>query len=204
MSVPLRDVVRRVLASPYSFSRYAARLPLRGYQREVADEIVRSVLRGEGRAFAVMMSRQSGKNELSGQLEAYLLNLFQRKGGQIVKASPTFKPQTVNSILRLSDRLDNPWNNGAWRRREGYIIQLGRARCVFFSADPHANVVGGTADLMLECDEAQDVDVDKWEKDFVPMSASSNATLVFWGTAWTSTTMLNQQILHLKELETTL
>lgn len=35
-----------------------------------------------------MMSRQAGKNELSAQLEAYLLNLFQRRGGAIVKDIP--------------------------------------------------------------------------------------------------------------------
>jgi len=107
----------------------------------------------------------------------------------------------VNSILRLTDRLDNRWNAGAWRKREGYIVELGRARCLFFSADPSANVVGGTADLLLECDEAQDVSPDKWDKDFSPMGASTNATTVFWGTAWTSDTMLAKRIAHLRELE---
>jgi hypothetical protein len=137
-----------------------------------------------------MMSRQAGKNELSAQLEAYLLNLFQRKGGQIVKASPTFKPQTINSIMRLVDRLDNAWNRGQWRRREGYIVQLGRARALFFSADPSSQVVGATADILLEGDEAQDIRADKWTKDFVPMGASTNVTRVLYGTAWTSDTLL--------------
>ena len=103
--------------------------------------VLESIRGGRGCAFAVMMARQAGKNELSGQLEAYLLNLYQRAGGQIVKASPTFKPQTINSILRLCDRLDSPWTAGRWRRREGYIVELGRARALFFSAAPTANVV---------------------------------------------------------------
>jgi hypothetical protein len=145
-----------------------------------------------------MMSRQAGKNELSGQLEAYLLNLFRRQGGQIVKASPTFKPQTVNAILRLVDRLDNDWNRGRYRRREGYIVELGRARCLFFSAAPSASVVGATADLLLEGDEAQDIGADKWDKDFCPMGASTNATTVLWGTAWTSDTLLARTIDHLQ------
>ena len=126
-----------------------------------------------------------------------MLNLYQRRGGQIVKASPTFKPQTINSILRLMDRLDNPWNAGRWRRREGYMIELGHARALFFSAEPSANVVGATADLLLECDEAQDVGDDKWAKDFLPMAASTNATRVLWGTAWTSDTLLARTIQHL-------
>jgi hypothetical protein len=51
-------------------------------------------------------------------------------------------------------------------------------------------VVGATASALLECDEAQDVLPAKWDKDFAPMAASTNATRVFWGTAWTSNTLL--------------
>jgi hypothetical protein len=172
------------------FSRDVLEHPLRSYQLEPARAILRSILEGRGDSFVVMMSRQAGKNELSAQLEAYLLNLYRYKGGQIVKASPTFKPQTINSIMRLADRLDNVWNRGGWRRREGYIVELDRARCLFFSADPSANVVGATADLLLEGDEAQEIRVDKWTKDFLPMGASTNVTRVLWGTAWTSDTLL--------------
>ena len=66
-----------------------------------------------------MMSRQAGKNELSAQIEAYFLNLFQSKGGQIVKASPTLKPQAIKSIMRLCDRLENGLTSGRYRKREG-------------------------------------------------------------------------------------
>jgi hypothetical protein len=183
------------------FSKHVIGLPLRSYQAEPARAIVRSILNGQGLTFAVMMCRQAGKNELSAQLEAYLLNLYQRAGGGIVKASPTFKPQTVNSILRLCDRLENDWNRGRHRRREGYIVELGHARCFFFSADPHSSVVGGTANILLECDEAQDVQETKWDKDFEPMTASTNATRVFYGTAWTSDTLLAKTIAHLSELQ---
>ena len=183
------------------FSAAVINRELRGYQLEPASAIVNSVLRGRGLNFAVMMSRQAGKNELSAQLEAYLLNLYTRRGGQIVKASPTYKPQTLNSILRLTDRLDNPWNAGRARRREGYIVQLGKARVLFFSAAPTANVVGATADLLLEADEAQNIDATKWAKDFLPMGASSNATRVLWGTAWTSDTLLAARIRELRRQE---
>jgi len=183
-----------------TFSNKVTRIPLRTYQVEPARAIVKSILTGQGLTFAVMMCRQAGKNELSAQLEAYLLNLYQRAGGGIVKASPTFKPQTVNSILRLCDRLENQWNRGSYRRREGYIVELGHARTFFFSADPHSSVVGGTASILLECDEAQDVQETKWDKDFEPMTASTNATRVFYGTAWTSDTLLAKTIAHLHQL----
>ena len=190
-----------------NFSRLVMRCPLRSYQLEPARAVLASILSGQGRTFAIQMARQAGKNELSAQLEAYLLNLYRRRGGQIVKASPTFKPQTINSVLRLSDRLTNPWNRGRWRRREGYIIELGHprsgagSRVLFFSADRHANVVGATADLLLEGDEAQDIAHDKWYKDFRPMAASTNATTVMYGTAWTSGTLLAQTIDALERLE---
>ena len=197
----LRAIAQRWLSDILAFSHLVCERPLRQYQLEPVRAILDSVLYSRGLSFAVMMSRQAGKNELSAQLEAYLLNLYARRGGQIVKASPTFKPQTVNSILRLVERLDNPWNRRSWRRREGYIVEMGRARALFFSAEPTANVVGATADILLECDEAQDVQPAKWDRDFGPMGASTNATTVFWGTAWTSQTMLAQRIAYLRTLE---
>ena len=62
-------------------------------------------------------------------------------------------------------------------KHDKYIVELGAARALFFSADPGAQVVGGTASLLLECDEAQDVRETKWDKDFEPMAASTNATV---------------------------
>ena len=204
MDLPLISVssgARYVLSDMSVFSRTVLKRPLRPYQLEAAYAILRSVLNGHGRQFVVMMARQAGKNELTAQLEAYLMNMYQRRGGQIVKASPTFKPQTINSMLRLEEHLDNEWNRGRWRRRQGYIFQLGEARALFFSAEPTANVVGGTASLLLECDEAQDVTERKWHKDFQPMGASSNVTTVFTGTAWASDTFLARTMAYLRRLE---
>src|SRR3990172_5015735 len=98
---PLVQATRLALSDVGAYSRYVSRRALRAYQLEPAEAIVRSILAGAGRTFVVEMSRQAGKNELSAQLEAYLLTIVQRVGGQIVKASPTFKPQTLNSLQRL-------------------------------------------------------------------------------------------------------
>lgn len=51
-------------------------------------------------------------------------------------------------------------------------------------------MVGATASLLLEVDEAQDVDADKHDRDFAPMAASTNATRVYYGTAWQSDDLL--------------
>jgi hypothetical protein len=190
-----------ILSDIEPFSRYVLRRPLRPYQLEPARAILDSILQQRGDTICVIMARQAGKNETAAQIEAYLLNLFQRAGGSIVKASPTFKPQTINSMLRLGEHLNNPWNERHWRRAHGYIIELGQARAFFLSAHPDSNVVGATASILLECDEAQDVQPDKWAKDFVPMAASTNATRVFWGTVWTSQTLLAQQMRACQRLQ---
>ena len=197
----IATAARIILSDIEPFSKHILQRPLRPYQLEPARAILSSILEGRGETFAVVMSRQAGKNETAAQIEAYLLNLFQRKGGQIVKASPTFKPQTVNSMMRLGQHLNNPWNAGRWSRPHGYILQLGNARCMFFSAQPSANVVGATADLLLEADEAQDITAEKWAKDFVPMTAATAATKVMWGTVWTSKTLLGQTMRQLRQLE---
>jgi hypothetical protein len=198
---PLRYLARKVLGDIRWFSKLVVGRELRRYQLEPAYAVLDSVLRGKGLSFAVVMSRQAGKNEVSAQLEAYLLNLYQRKGGSMVKAAPTYKPQLVNSKLRLEEVLDNDWNRGKVRTREGYMTFLGRAGVVFLSADPASKVVGATASIMLECDEAQDVSEDKWEVDFTPMAASTNATRVFYGTVWTSKTMLAKTVRQLRAEE---
>ena len=192
---------KQILSDIQHFSRFVVGKPLRRYQWEPAAAIVGSVLRGKGLTLAVMMARQAGKNEVSAQVEAYLMNLYQRKGGSIVKASPTFKPQTVNSLRRLLSRLDNPWSRRLVTKEHGYIVRLGRAEAFFFSAEPTAHVVGATASLLLEGDEAQDILDEKWNKDFRPMAASANATTVLWGTAWTGGTLLARTIAALRRLE---
>ncbi|MGQ9516151.1 MAG: hypothetical protein ACUVT1_02680 [Anaerolineae bacterium] len=195
------EILVRLLKDPAAFSRHILRRPLRPYQVEPLEAIVRSVLQHQGLAFTVMFARQMGKNELSAHLEAYLLNLFQRAGGTIVKTAPTFQPQLLVSKMRLESLLDNPLNAGRWRGERGYMIRLGKARAVFLSGDSQANVVGATAGLLLEVDEAQDFDFEKYQRDFRPMASTANATTVLYGTAWSEDDMLWRQKLHNLEAE---
>ncbi len=177
------------------FSVALADRALRPYQLSAARAIVDSVLGREGRTFTVMMGRQMGKNELSAQIEAYLLYVFQRAGGTMVKAAPTFKPQLVTSKMRLERVLAHLPQQARkpLQSRFGYIIQMGEAAIHFLSAEETSNVVGATADLLLEIDEAQDVSEDKYLKDFRPMASTANTTTVLYGTAWSDDTMLARQ-----------
>ncbi len=198
----LEKVLRRVYGDLALFSRHVIRShPLREYQLAPARAIVESVRRRLGLQFAVVFCRQAGKDEMLAQLEAFLLNLFQLKGGSIVLAAPTYKPQSLVSRQRLLERLDNGFNHRRYAKKEGYIVSLGKASCRFLSAGPGANARGETASLLLLCNEAQDVLPEQWDAVFDPMAASTNATTVFAGTVWTSRTLLARQVRYLRELE---
>lgn len=205
----LRNTIHAILQDVGLFAEHAGHVELRAYQLPVARAIVRSVLLRQGLTFVVMFPRQSGKNELQGHIEAYLMLLTSQVNGEIVKASPTWRPQSLNAMRRLERILaSNLLTKERFRKREGYIFEVGEqgapgaSRAYFFSAEPSANVVGATAKTLLECDEAQDVQPAKWDKDFSPMAASTNATQVFWGTAWTSRTLLARELRAARDAQT--
>ena len=174
---------------------------LRPYQREVVIAVLDSIQSNRGLTLSVEIARQGGKNELSAHLEVILLTLFMETGGSLVKCSPTFKPQTVISIARLKERLDEFGYDRIYRTEMGYIICLGAARAVFLSAEEHASVVGHTADILLEIDESQDVSKEKYTKEFRPMGSSTNVTTVHYGTTWDDSTLLEEIKLTNLELE---
>ncbi len=164
---------------------------LRPYQDKIARAILNSIFYHKGLTFSVEIARQGGKNELSSHLERFLLTININNPLQLVKCSPTFKPQTLISMTRLKDRLNDIGLYG-WTSESGYIIRLGEARAVFLSADVGSHVVGNTAHLLLEIDESQDVTKDKFTKEFKPMGASTNCTVVHYGTTWDDSTLLEE------------
>jgi hypothetical protein len=194
LKVIFKDIVK--------FASGLSGIELRDYQRDVASAIVESIRTKAGRTIVVMYPRQSGKNELQAQIECYLLMVLQGKDAEMVKASPTWKPQSLNAMRRLERVLKrNIVTRDRWVKESGYIYRIENARIYFLSGSETANVVGATANILLQCDEAQDVTPTKWDKDFAPMAASTNATRVFWGTAWTSRTLLARERKAAEEAE---
>lgn len=165
---------------------------LRPYQLEIGKAIMDSVKNHKGLTFSVEIARQGGKNELSAHLEMGLLIMSIGELNNLVKCSPTFQPQTVISMMRLKDMLNDAGFWGIWQSELGYIIRLGYARAIFLSADVSANVVGNTAHLLLEIDESQDVSKEKYTKEFKPMGATTNVTTVHYGTTWDDATLLEE------------
>jgi hypothetical protein len=189
------SLLKNLLLDPVAFTERTGGIRLRQYQRGPLQTILQSVLCHQGHSFVVMFPRQSGKNELQAQLECYLLALLSRTPAEMVKISPTWKPQSLNAMRRLERVLQrNAVTRRMWRKESGYIYRVGSARMLFFSGASEANIVGATAGTLLEVDEAQDVSIAKYDKDIAPMAASTNATRVFWGTAWTSRTLLAREL----------
>ena len=174
---------------------------LRPYQVEAGRAILDSVLHRRGLSFSVEVARQGGKNELSAQLEALLLTLNLMREVDAIKCAPTFDPQGRISMRRLWSRLLEAGLAPLASQEAGHVVRVGRARLVFLSAEAGANVVGHSAQLLLEVDEAQDVDEEKFDREFRPMAATANATTVFYGTPWDDSTLLERTKQRHLELE---
>jgi hypothetical protein len=194
--------LKALLRDPVTFTEHIGGIRLRGYQCSPLLAILKSVLGRRGLSFVVMFPRQSGKNELQAQLECYLLALLSRTPAEMVKISPTWRPQSLNAMLRLERVLENNTiTRRMWHKENGYVYRIGSARMMFFSGAPESNIVGATASTLLEVDEAQDVSIAKFDKEIAPMAASTNATRVFWGTAWTSRTLLARELRSARQAE---
>jgi hypothetical protein len=166
--------------------------PLRPYQREIAQAVLESVRRRQGLSFSVEIARQGGKNEVSARIELAILARCRRLDVTSIKAAPTLRPQAQISLDRLWNMVGRTGLEGWAVREAGNCIRVGWARQLFLSAAPSSNVVGHTADLLLEIDEAQDVQIEKFDKELQPMAASSGATTVFYGTAWDDANLLDR------------
>jgi hypothetical protein len=190
------ETMRLIFSSMATFTEFASGMRLRRYQQTVAEAIVDSVLHKRGLSYVVVFPRQSGKNELQAQIECYLLTYLTWKHCEMVKVSPTGKPQNRNAMRRLERVFNrNPMSSLLkWQKEAGYIYRVGKASITFLSGAKEANIVGATASTLLEVDEAQDVSIAKFDKEIAPMAASTNATRVFWGTAWTSQTLLAREL----------
>jgi hypothetical protein len=190
----LKNQIKHLLKSVDTFSKHGSSITLRNYQREPALAIVDSVVNAKGLSFVIIFPRQSGKNELQAQIQTYLLTIFSMIEVEMVSISPTWKPQSYNAMRRLENTLSkNLISRDIWAKHRDYIFRIGKARVYFLSGSPTANIVGTTANLLLSIDEAQDIQIAKYDKEIAPMAASTNATRVFWGTAWTSNTLLARE-----------
>ncbi len=168
---------------------------LRGYQARILFSLLWNIRDSPGETFTVMLPRQAGKNEVSAALVSNLLVSRQAEGGSIVVCAPTLYPQASISFERTAAHL----RAGAKRfglafAIEGHTLRCGSASAVFLSGSPTANVAGHTASILLIGDEAQDLDEDWFNRQFRPMTASTGAATVLFGTPWQGDSLLEKAV----------
>ena len=147
----------QILSDINRFSRCVLNMPLYAYQSRPLAAVIDSIFRQRGHEFLLVFSRQSGKNEAVAHLLVYLLNIYQREGGNMVFAA--IGDGLGRGQRRLHERLNNPLNQGKWRNAAGPArTMLGRSAVVFVSSHPQAAARGETADHLLIIDELQDQD----------------------------------------------
>lgn len=206
--------LRRVLADPVAFSQQL--LPERALRSYQAGPVTAAAAMVVGRARGNhsvphaqlwLFSRQSGKDEALAQLLAWLLLRYHRRGGEIVVALPSWRPQGLVARERLRAVLAAPRLSALLAALEltpqvsGSSVALGRAKVRYASAGPSANVRGLTASLLLVANEAQDIRPDRWDSAFAPMAASTGAPTLYLGTPWDADSLLARELRYLSALE---
>lgn len=166
---------------------------LRGYQLCVLGGLLYAMDASPGALFTVMFPRQAGKNEVSAALVSLLLVTHCHRGGSIVVCAPTLHPQASISFERTVARIRRIASaTGAPLTVSGSAIRCGNASATFLSGSPLANVAGHTASLLLIGDEAQDLDEEWFDRQFRPMTASTGASTVLFGTPWEGDSLLER------------
>lgn len=195
-----RNVIDRVLRDPGYHRDVLMGSPLYWPQIEAINMVERHIAERTSQIIPIRSSRQTMKNECSAMCQIRAFTRNRHRGGAYIRTAPTYKPQIVNSKLRLEKMLRNdPLTRGKWKTREGYIYEIGGVQVKFLSTDMSANVVGDTADICLDLDEAHKVDAGKFNEDFSPMTAWTAAPCIMWGVAADKRDLLYEQIQLAKE-----
>lgn len=202
------DVSQLDFSDPDIWYRYCYEHPTYTWQVEFAKELERAIddhvarRLPIGAGFALVASRQAGKNEIIARVENRILAKYSGVGGSIVKSAPTARPQLHISKRRLKEKFsENPLTRRLDEWEEGYICRCGKMELVLLSAEPSANRVGHTASTALFLDETQNIDKDIFSRDLRPMCASTASPVVAAGTVWDNETLLQQFIDRFTELQ---
>jgi hypothetical protein len=122
------DAFRAYQNDIYLFSRDVIGVPLYEYQAEWAQYIMDVIASKRNETITVEMSRQSGKNQGGAVTEVALLARFALQDRSIVKTSPTYKPQTINSKMRfesMAKRVEQRLPFLKFKPSSGYMYKCG-------------------------------------------------------------------------------
>lgn len=199
------EVLRRMVEDPFTWYGALYPDPLRPYQLEAVTAAERLVLDCRAGTCSPetqlnIFSRQSGKSTASARLKVRLLAMFAAQGGNVVQSAPTDRPQLRTFRKRFEAALDNELTAGQWKLKEG-VYHLARATLTPLSGEPQAERVSETADICLDLDEFQGMSEEVIEKDLQPMTISTGAPTLAWGTVGVVGDLMDRTREYLRERE---
>ena len=144
----------------------------RPYQREAGRAIAASVHGGLGRTITVEIARQGGKNELSAQIELLLLGRSRRSRRRRREVRADVRAAAAAQHACASGRSIEQADLATARPQRGRRHHV-RPRPHRSSSRPSPSPTSSATPprLLLEVDEAQDVDSEKFDREFRPMAA---------------------------------
>ena len=109
-----------------AFIQHTSGIRLRPYQAAPIARLQDSILNQYGDTLIIVFPRQSGKDEFLIQLMAYLLYFYKEFPLSMVAVNPTYKPQTLNALLRFDQVLArNPLTTARWRKHGEFMRLVG-------------------------------------------------------------------------------
>jgi hypothetical protein len=129
MTMSTDSLLSSFLSGMPAFTRQASGIQLRPYQVAPINRLKDSILNHYGDTLIIVFPRQSGKDEFLIHLMAYLLNFYAEFPLSMVVVNPTYKPQTVNAILRFDQVLSrNPVTSRRWKKHGDFMRLLDQSR----------------------------------------------------------------------------
>jgi phage terminase large subunit-like protein len=121
----LKETIKAIARNFDHFTERGGGIKMRPYQLEPAQAIYDSITQHAGRTIVIIISRQAGKDELLANLVTYLLRMFSHREAGIVYVNPTYKPQTINAMMRLENRLKtNLLTRATWKKRADFMRMI--------------------------------------------------------------------------------
>jgi len=169
------------------------------YQLEPALHIAQNLINNDGLDMALMMPRQTGKNQIMATIESLAAIRGSQATDTAIITAPTLDPQANISKARIMDILSKWPITAAISRANKRGLSVGAYTIYVTGLDQKAE--GMTATRWMHLDEAQDADPETFDRKFRPMTANTHAPVIMTGTPWTSSTLLAQTIEALRQEE---
>jgi phage terminase large subunit-like protein len=167
-------------------NRYYKR-PFTAYQKQIAEAIIRAVLKGGGEEIFIEVARQAGKTTAVVDTIAFLL-LFVHHFFSTPISIGIFAPQkeqakTDFDRLKTNLKILKERFNFHFEETNGTTIKLSNGNTVYcFSLAPTSHLESKSLHLAI-IEEAQKIDDEKAKNEVFPMLASTDGSKIFIGSA---------------------